>query len=75
MRIIGVNFREISIKGKVIWFELAGNSSYRGSNVINNVVFFFSVTNEETPYEQLHATVLFTQFGGISSCLNFDEMS
>ena len=48
-----VNFRKILIKGKKIWFELAGNSSYRGSNVMNNVVFFFSVTNEETPYEQL----------------------
>ena len=53
-----VNFRQIFIKGKEIWFELAGNSSYRGSTVINNVVFFFSVTNEETHiyiyiYEQL----------------------
>ena len=36
---IGVNFSEILIKGKQIWFDLAGNSnpssSYRGSTVLN----------------------------------------
>ena len=39
IRVIGVNFSDILIKGKEIQFELAGNSSYptssyRGSTVV-----------------------------------------
>ena len=33
VRVIGVNFSEILIKGKEIYFELAGKSSYRGSTL------------------------------------------
>ena len=41
IRIIGVNFSEILIKGREIKFELAGNSSYLSSSYRDSTTFCY----------------------------------